>query len=129
MATELERQRLRMDLGFGATDEASLTNETIDDIFLEAAEYWLDPVAATAGTRILSIRRLLMQAANEVDYTQNKTSEKASQRYTHLTKELERWQGIQDAALVASGEIGTVRSGKPMQLPPRPREYPWGYVW
>jgi hypothetical protein len=129
MATELERQRLRMDLGFNATDEASLTNDTIDAIFLEAGEYWLDPLAATAGTRILSIRRLLMQAANEVDYTANKTSEKASQRYKHLSAELDRWQKIQDDVLIASGEIGTVRSGKPMQQPPRVREYPWGYTW
>lgn len=129
MATEIERQRLRMDLGFGATDEASLSNDTIDAIFLEAGEYWTDPVALTAGTRILSIRRLLMQAANEVDYTQNKTSEKSSQRYAHLTLELERWEKIQEDALVLAGEMGTVRSGKPMQQPPRIKEYPWGYVW
>jgi len=67
MATTLEQQRLRMDLGFLPDDEVSLSNEVIDDIFLEAGEQYNDPTSVTIATRVISLRRLLMQAANEVD--------------------------------------------------------------
>lgn len=129
MATQLEQERLRMDLGFGATDELSLSNDTIDAIFVEAGEYYTDPASILVGTRVLSLRRLLMQAANEVDYTQNRTSEKASQRYKQLENELLRWEGLLEDVLALSGEGGSVRSGKPTQNPPRVKEYPWGYTW
>jgi len=129
MATPLEQQRLRMDLGFGPDDEASLSNAVIDDIFLEAGEFLTDSTAVVVNARVISIRRLLMQAANEVDYSQNRTSEKASQRDAQLEKELARWEAKLDEVLTLTGESGAVRSGKPMQQPPRTREYPWGYVW
>lgn len=77
----------------------------------------------------LSLRRMVMQAANEVDYTQNKTSEKASQRYDHLVRELRRWENLLEEAVTLASDSGAVRSGKPMQIPPRVKEYPWGYVW
>jgi len=129
MATTLEQQRLRMDLGFLPDDTASLSNEVIDDIFLEAGEYLTDATSVAVNARVISIRRLLMQAANEVDYTQNRTSEKASQRHAQLEKELLRWEDLLDKAVTAAGDLGAVRSGKPMQQPPRMREYPWGYTW
>jgi hypothetical protein len=62
-----------------------------------------------------------------VDYTQNNTTEKASQRYDHLVRELRRWEGLLEDAVTY--EAGAVRSGKPMQIPPRIKEYPRGYVW
>ena len=129
MATTLEQQRLRMDLGFLPDDTVSLSNEVIDDIFLEAGEQYNDPTSVTVATRVISLRRLLMQAANEVDYQKNRTSEKASQRYAQLAKELERWEAKLEIAEISASESGAVRSGKPMQQPPRVKEYPWGYTW
>jgi len=129
MATTLEQQRLRMDLGFGPDDTASLSNEVIDDIFLEAGEFLTDSTSVAVNARVISIRRLLMQAANEVDYSKNRTSEKASQRHAQLEKELARWEAKLEQAITAAGDLGVVRSGKPMQQPARLREYPWGYTW
>jgi len=129
MTTELERQRLRMDLGFAAGDTASLSDNTIDAIFLEAGERFTDPASILISTRVISLRRMVMQAANEVDYTQNNSSEKASQRYDHLIRELRRWEGLLEDALSLASESGAVRSGKPQQIPPRIKEYPRGYVW
>src|SRR4249920_3226436 len=98
MATQTERERLRMDLGFAPDDAASLSDTLADAIFVEAGKYYTDPASITASTRIISLRRLLMQAANEVDYTKNNSSEKASQRYDHLEKELARWEEILEYA-------------------------------
>jgi uncharacterized membrane protein YccC len=128
MATELQRQRLRLDLGFVADDVLSLSDQAADDIYVEAGERYTDESSIDISARVISLRRLLMQAANEVDHTQNKSSERSSQRYAHLSKELERWQGLLDlSATVAEG--GSVRSGKPMVLPPRVKEYPEGFRW
>jgi len=128
MATLVEQQRLRMDLGFQPDDTLSLSDATIDAIFVEAGERYEDPASTLIATRVISLRRLLMQAANEVDYTQNNTSEKASQRYDHLTKEYDRWfRLLRDAEELVAG--GAVRSGKPMRVPPRVREYPEGFAW
>ena len=126
MATLVEQQRLRMDLGFQPDDTASLSDATIDAIFLEAGEYYTDPASIAASTRVLCLRRLMMQAANEVDYTKNNSTEKSSQRYDHLSKELARWEDILEYATALSGGSGAVRSGKSQQLPPRLREYPYG---
>jgi len=116
-----------MDLGFAPTDIVSLPDAVIDDIFLEAGEYYSDPTVIAATARVISLRRLIMQAANEVDYTKNNTSEKASQRYDHLTKELARWEGIQEGVLALTGEgSGAVRGGNSTTLPPRIQEYPYG---
>lgn len=129
MATLVEQQRLRMDLGFEPDDTISISNATIDAIFIEAGEYYEDPASMVVSTRVIALRRLVMQAANEVDYTKNNSSEKASQRYDHLLKELERWQGYLDDAIGIATGGGNVRSGKPMSLPPRIMEYPGGFVW
>lgn len=126
MATQLERERLRMDMGLQKDDIVSLPDEVIDDIFLQAGENFEDETVIAINARIITIRRLLMQAANEVDYTQNNTSEKASQRYKHLAGELERWTDMLDIALAVSGQASAVRSGKPTRTPPRIAEYPWG---
>ena len=128
MTTEQQRQRLRLDLGFAADDIVSLPDAVIDDIFEQSGELYTDEVAIAVNARVIALRRLLIQAANEVDYTQNRTSEKASQRYQHLTKELDRWQGLLDQS-VSMTEGGAVRSGKPTRTPPRVREYPEGFIW
>lgn len=128
MATQTERERLRMDLGFQPNDIVSLPDAIIDAIFIEAGELYEDPASALIATRVISLRRLVMQAANEVDYTKNNTTEKASQRYDHLTKEYDRWfRLLAQSEEEASG--GSVRSGKPGRTPPRVLEYPEGYTW
>jgi hypothetical protein len=127
MATELERQRLRMDVGFLADDVLSLPDAAVDAIFVEAGERFSDPASIEISTRVITLRRMVMQAANEVDYTQNNTTEKASQRYDHLVRELRRWENLLGDAI--SAEAGAVRSGKPMQNPPRVKEYPEGFRW
>jgi len=122
MATALEQQRLRMDVGFAPDDVLSLSDATIDAIFVEAGERFGDPASILISTRVITLRRMVMQAANEVDYTQNNTTEKASQRYDHLVRELRRWENLLEDAV--SAEAGAVRSGKAMQNPPRGKEYP-----
>lgn len=126
MATDTERQRLRMDLGFQPNDIASLPDAIIDDMFDEAAQFYSDPASIAVSVRVTALRRLTMQAANEVDYTKNNTSEKASQRYDHLVKELARWEDLLEYAIALSGESGSVRSGRPTSLPPYVREFPYG---
>jgi len=118
-----------MDLGFDPADIVSLSDALADAIFVEAGETWTDPTSVMYGTRVISIRRLLMQAVVEVDYQQNNTSEKASQRYDHLAKELLRWEDLLLGAENLAAESGSVRSGKPTQNPPRVKEYPWGWRW
>lgn len=123
MATDTQRQRLRLDLGLAATDTTSLSNETIDALFVEVEESYTDSGSIIAATRVLAIRRLMIQAASDVDYTQNNTTEKASQRYAMLEKELARWQGKLDEAVGATSN-GAARFGKTLHKPQRIKEYP-----
>lgn len=127
MATTLEQQRFRLDLGFGADDTTSLPNATIDALFVEAGESYTDAASILASTRVLYIGRLLIQAAAEVDYTQNNTQEKASQRYDHLRLELARWQKKLDDAIAvvdAAARPSAARFGRTTRRPARVREYP-----
>lgn len=128
MATTLEQQRLRLDLGLAADDTTSLSNATIDALFVEVEESYTDSTSIIAATRVLAISRLMMQAASDVDYTQNNTQEKASQRYAHLAKELEKWQKKLDDAISATGN-GAARFGKTLHKPQRIKEYPGSWGW
>lgn len=131
MATLVEQQRLRLDLGLAADDETTLSNDAIDAIFDEAGETYTDSSSLLASTRVIAIDRMLMQAANDVDYTQNQTSEKASQRYAMLTKERDKWQARLDVAIDA-GRSSAARFGRTTRKPARIKEYPdawntWGW--
>lgn len=125
MATLLEQQRLRLDVGLAAGDTTSLPDATIDAIFVEVAETYTDAASIVAATRVVYISRLMMQAAADVDYTQNNTQEKASQRYAHLKQELAKWQAKLDEAVSAT-RTSAARFGKPTRRPARVAEYP-GY--
>lgn len=130
MATVLEQQRLRLDVGLSATDTASLSDAAIDALFVEMGELYTDAASIHAGTRILYISRLLMQAASEVDYTQNNTTEKASQRYTHLKELLAEWKD--KLATAVSGTLGgAARFGRTTRKPARIKEHPntGGWAW
>lgn len=124
MATTLQRQRLRLDLGFAADDTTSLSDAAADALFVEAGESYTDEASILASTRVLYISRLLFQAAAEVDYTQNNTTERASQRYEHLKSELARWQRrLEDAVVGAVGSA--VRFGRTTRKPARIKEHPY----
>lgn len=127
MATESQRQRLRLDLGLAATDTTSLPNATIDDIFTEAGETYTDSASLLAATRVIAIRRLRAAAASAVDYTQNNSTEKASQRFAHLTTLLEEWQGVLDEAIASTRSAA--RFGRTTRKPARIKEYPGSWGW
>lgn len=124
MATELERERLRADIGANAT---SLPDEDADAIFVEAGEVYSDGTSATAYTRVLAIRRLLASAARLTDYTQNASQEKQSQVFSHLKQLLVFWQDELDAAVAGAATSGAARFGGQRRSPKRIQEYPGGY--
>jgi len=125
VASATEQQRLRMDLGLAATDTTSLADATIDAIFSEVAESYTDAASLLAATRVIAIRRLRAQAASAVDYQQNNSSEKASQRFAHLGALLSEWQAALDSAVLANSG-SSVRTGRTKRKPARIYEYP-GY--
>lgn len=122
MATETERQRLRLDIGLAATDTTSLPDATADAIFVEAGESYTDAASLLAATRVIALRRLRAQAATDVDYTQNNSSEKASQRFAHLSELLAEWQDELDEAI--AGTRSVVRFGRTTRKPARIKEHP-----
>lgn len=128
MATDTQRQRLRMDLGFAADDTTSLPDATIDDIYVRVEEKYTDADSIEAATRLLAFDQLLIQAAADVDYTQNENSKKASQRHTHLSKERDKWQKRLDDAIGAARGSG-VKSGRTTRKPARIKEYPGSWGW
>lgn len=128
MATETERQRLRLDLGLTATDTTSLSDATADAIFVEAGESYSDAASLLAATRVIAIRRLRAQAASSVDYTQNNSQEKASQRFAHLTTLLEEWQARLDEAITGT-RSSAARFGRTKRKPARIYQYPGEWWW
>lgn len=128
MATLLEQQRLRLDLGLAATDTTNMPDATADALFVEAAESYTDAASILASTRVLAISRLMMQAASEVDHAQNESSEKSSQRYAHLANELAKWQGRLAIAVVATSG-SSARFGRTGRRPARVKEYPGSWGW
>lgn len=129
MATETDYQRLRLDLGLDIDDQVALSDAKAELIFDEVGESYTDATSIKAASRVLAIERLLMQATADVDYVQNNTQERASQRYAMLEKELLKWQAKLDDAVVATGS-GAARFGRPKRLPARIKEHPnggWGY--
>lgn len=129
MATETQRQRLRLDLGLDADDAASLTDTTIDALYVEVGESYSDTGSIHAATRVIMLERLLMQAAADVDYTQNNTTEKASQRFTQLRARLEDWRKKLDDAVLDTTSIGAARFGRTKHKPARIKEYPGTWGW
>lgn len=132
MTTELERQRLRLDLGLNAMDVGSLSDADADAIFIEAGELYTSSLSILATTRIIAIQRLLVQSAVEVDYTENNSTEKASQRFDHLRAILTLWKERLTEAVVL-GQGSAARFGRTTRKPARVREYPddgsfpWGW--
>jgi hypothetical protein len=128
LATATERERLRLDVGLAASDTTSLSDATIDAIFVEAGETYTDATSLLAATRVIVLRRLRAQSASAVDYTQNNSTEKASQRFQQLGELLAEWQGKLDEA-VTGASSSAARFGRTTRKPARIREYPGGGGW
>lgn len=128
MATETDYQRLRLDLGLDIDDQVALSDAKAALIFEEVEEGYTDATSIKAASRVLAINRLMIQAASDVDYIQNNSTEKASQQYAMLEKELLKWQAKLDDAVAGVGS-GAARFGRPKRLPARIKEHPggWGY--
>lgn len=120
--TEAQRARLRRDVG---ADEAALSDETIDDLFDEAAERYTDTATAAAYTRVLAVQGLMASAAKLTDYTQNESSEKLSGVFKNLQALLKVWEDkTDDAITAAAGSSGAARFGSVRRKPATIREYP-----
>lgn len=128
MAEDIDYQRLRLDLGLDRDDLDSLSDESAEMIFDEAGESYTDAGSIKAATRIIAIDRLLIQAAADVDYTQNENSKKASQRYAMLERERAKWEKRLQVAVSASSGSG-VKSGRTTRKPARIKEYPYSNSW
>ena len=114
MTTDTERERLRLDTGHSVT---SLDNTEADAIFVRAAEEY-SATAMQAGARVLAIQYLLADASKLNDYTQNMTTESASQIFGHLRKLLDYWQDVakdDDAATRSKARFGQTK-GKPTRI-------------
>jgi hypothetical protein len=124
-----ELQRIRMACGFKPDDTASLPDEQIQDALDRAGERTSDPTVQRIAATVLVLEQLYAEAVTATDYTQNNTQEKASQRFDHYGKLLDKWnkalaQAEEEAAVAAAG--GTVRSGRQVRKPARLKEFPGG---
>ncbi len=104
MATQQEYQWLRVDCGLAADDIVTLPDAQAEDNFDRAALIYPDPTNPAGGqdayTRVITLEQLYAAAVTQTDYTQNNSTEKASQLFDHYGKLLDLWKGkVKDAAL------------------------------
>lgn len=121
MATELQRNRLRDDIGADAT---TLPDAEADAIYVEAGETYTVAASIDAATRVIAIRRLLASSAKLTSYRQNNSSENASDIFGHLKDLLDLWQSNLDKAVTAGSAVGAARFGSMRRKPKAIREYP-----
>lgn len=93
MALTTVYQRFRRDMGLAEDDTASLSDPAIDALLEEAGETYTGTATISAYARVLYLRGKLSSASSEVDYTQNESQEKASQRFDHWRDLLAFWEG------------------------------------
>ena len=117
MAIEIDRERLRGDLG---ADDDALTDAEIDDAFARATDkYSGNDDAIDAWTRVLTIQQLLASAAKRADATQNQSSERHSQVFDHLMQLRAIYEADLLMALNSTAQWGGLR-----KKPTRIEEYP-----
>jgi hypothetical protein len=117
MATDLQRERLRADLG---ADDAALTDAEIEDAFTRAGDQHGDNTfAVEAAARVLILQQLIAGAAKRADYTQNQSSERRSQVFDHLFALRAIYESDLRAALESAAQWGGLR-----RKPTRIEEYP-----
>ncbi len=114
MATQLEIDRLRADIG---ADDTALPDYAADEIYTEAAELYTGVKSIRAGARVIAINRLLAPAANHVDYSQDTTTESASQRFKQLKEYLVIWQAALDTAIADEVTAITSSSAQSLRVP------------
>lgn len=116
MPTSAQLVRLRADLGLAIDAD-------VDDLFEEAEEsYTAGSSLAYKSARLIGIDRLLIQAAKEVDYQQNESQEKASQRFAQLKALRALW--VDDFTSAATGAKASMRVMNLNRKPKRTMEYP-----
>jgi hypothetical protein len=121
--TDALRNQMRFALQLNTT---TLDSDTIDLVFNQAEEDYGYTTAAQikAQAHLLVIEALLFGSAKEVDYVQNQSQEKASQRFDHLYKLYPLWQQkLADANSAATGPA-LPRAALTGKKPTRREEYP-----
>ncbi len=117
MATDLQRERLRADLG---ADDDALTDAEIDDAYARASDQYGDNTAAVeASARVLIIQQLIAGAAKRADYAQNQSSERRSQVFDHLLTLRAIYEDDLQTVLGTTAQWGGLR-----RKPTRIEEYP-----
>ena len=121
-------QRLRVDVGFAPDDTLSLPDEQIDDAYERANLLYTATTSVEAAARVIVLEQLYAAAVTSTDYTQNNSTEKASQLFDHYGKLLDKWNGALKSAISAAAvdEAGSVFSGHSVRKPPRYKEFPGG---
>ena len=124
MATELDYNRLRRDIG---VDDTTLPDEEAEALFVEAGERYADAGTAASYTRVLALQGILASAAKLHSYKQNESTENLSDVFKHLKELLAIWEAkVSDAVTAAAGSSGAARFGGVRRKPAQVREYP-GY--
>lgn len=132
MATLLEQQRLRLDLGLTADDTTTMSDAEVDAIYVEAGEAYTGTASIKAATRIIAIQRLLASSAKMTSYTQNNSSEDASDVFKHLMQLLGYWRGVLADAIVdeeLANRPSAARFGRTTRRPARIKEHPGTWGW
>jgi len=110
MATPQDYERLRLDCGLAATDTVTLPDAQAEDNFDRAALIYPDPTnpagAQFASTRVLTLEQLYASSVTSTDYTQNNSTEKASQLFDHYGKLLDLWNRKLDKAAMGGAGGG-----------------------
>lgn len=121
-------QRLRVDVGFAPDDSASLPDAQIDDAYYRAGLLYTGTPSVDAAARVIVLEQLYAAAVTSTDYTQNNSTEKASQLFDHYGKLLDKWNAALTKAVsvAAVDEAGSVFSGHSVRKPPRVKEFPGG---
>jgi hypothetical protein len=121
-------QRFRMDVGFAPDDTLSLPDEQIEDAYERAGSLYTAAATVDAAARVIVLEQLYAAAVTSTDYTQNNSTEKASQLFDHYGKLLDKWNGALKSAISAAAvdEAGSVFSGHSVRKPPRYKEFPGG---
>ncbi len=121
--TDTQRTRLLTNIGDNV-DDPSLTEDEITDLFTQSEEAgYTDARTIMAFVTVTAIEWLMAKASTDVSYTQNQTTEQASDRYKNLERLHGLWANkLETSSREASG--GMLRWGAPRKKPTRVEEYP-----
>ena len=112
--TALEIERLRRDLSL--TVEA-MPDYVVSDLFAEAEASYTGTRSKPAYARVLALQGLLSASASQVDYSQDTTTEHASQYFANLRALLTFWQDQLDRAVATETGSGAAFAGTTIRVP------------